>query len=35
MHLNVESEVYFCPVGRMYWRYRKQSGAMYATLNLR
>jgi len=23
-HLNVHGKVYFCPIGRMYWRYTKQ-----------
>jgi len=23
-HLNVDGRVYFCPSGRMYWRYTKQ-----------
>jgi hypothetical protein len=23
-HLNVDGHVYFCPTGRMYWRYSKQ-----------
>jgi hypothetical protein len=23
-HLNVDAKVYFCPIGRMYWRYTKQ-----------
>jgi hypothetical protein len=23
-HLNVDGRVYFCPVGRMFWRYTKR-----------
>jgi len=26
-------QVYFCPVGRMYWRLERHMGGMYAPLN--
>ncbi|MDE2101725.1 MAG: hypothetical protein KGL39_31050 [Patescibacteria group bacterium] len=29
---DVEGKVMFCPVGKMYWRYSKKQGGMYAPL---
>jgi hypothetical protein len=34
-HLNVDGKVYFCPVGRMYWRYSKQPSDFLKPLTYR
>jgi hypothetical protein len=34
-HLNADGKVYFCPVGRQYWRYTKQLSAFLRPLQHR
>jgi hypothetical protein len=32
---DAEDRVYFCPIGRMYWRYSKQPSGMFSPLRFR
>lgn len=32
---DTEGRVFYCPIGRMWWRYTKQMSGMYAPLNYR
>jgi hypothetical protein len=32
-HLNTDGKVYFCPIGRMYWRYAQQPSGFLKPLN--
>ena len=34
-HLNADGMVYFCPIGRMYWRYSKQPNDFLRPLRYR
>ncbi len=34
-HLNTDGKVYFCPIGRMYWRYAKQPSDFLKPLRYR
>jgi hypothetical protein len=34
-HLNADGKVYFCPTGRMYWRYTRQPSEFLRPLHYR